>query len=238
MIYFQGEPYMNKSFFELVKTSVSKKIYTATSTNGHFLNDENARTTVESGLDRIVISLDGTDQESYSSYRKNGNLETVISGIKNLTAWKKKLRSKKPYVILQFLVLKTNEDKIQEIKKLAKDLGVDKLQLKTAQLYEFGNGHPLMPENNEFSRYMKNDEEKFILKKKIKNRCLRMWRSMVITWDGKVVPCCFDKDGEYMMGDLNKNAFPEIWKGTAYRAFRKNILRHRKNIPICCNCTE
>ena len=73
MIYFQGEPYLNKQFFELVKYAVSKKIFTATSTNGHFLDDENARQTVESGLDRLIISLDGTDQESYSAYRVNGD---------------------------------------------------------------------------------------------------------------------------------------------------------------------
>lgn len=237
MIYFQGEPYMNKSFFDLVKISASKKIYTATSTNGHFLDDENARNTVESGLDRLIISLDGTDKQSYSSYRKNGNFDSVINGVENVMKWKKKLKSKKPYVILQFLVLKTNEGKIVAIKQLAKDLGVEELQLKTAQFYEFENGNPLMPENRKYSRYIKNQEGKYILKKKIKNRCLRMWRSLVITWDGKIVPCCFDKDAEFVMGDMNKNAFLEIWKGAVYKELRKNILYHRKNIPVCCNCT-
>ncbi|MFH0866901.1 MAG: radical SAM/SPASM domain-containing protein, partial [Bacteroidota bacterium] len=238
MIYFQGEPYMNKNFFDLVKISVSKKIYTATSTNGHFLDKENAHKTVLSGLDRLIISLDGTDQVTYSSYRKNGNFESVIGGIKNVVERKKKLKSKKPYIILQFLVLKTNEDKIDEIRQLAKDLGVDELQFKTAQFYEFKNGNTLMPENAKYSRYKKNPEGKYLLKKKIINRCLRMWQSLVITWDGKVVPCCFDKDAEYILGDLNKNAFPEIWKGNAYKEFRKKLLHHRKDIPICCNCTE
>lgn len=238
MIYFQGEPYMNKNFFDLVKISESKKIYTATSTNGHFLNDENARQTILSGLDRLIISLDGTNQETYSSYRKNGNFHTVIDGIKNVVEWKKKLKSIKPYIILQFLVLKTNENKIIEIRQLAKDLEVDELQLKTTQFYEFENGNPLMPENNKYSRYIKNQDGKYLLKKKIKNRCLRMWQSLVITWDGKIVPCCFDKDADYILGDLNKNAFPEIWKGNLYKEFRKNILHHRKDIPICYNCTE
>jgi len=238
MIYFQGEPYMNKSFFELVKNSTSKKIYTATSTNGHFLNAENARQTIDSGLDRLIISLDGTTQETYSSYRKNGNFETVIDGIKILVDWKKKLKSKKPYLILQFLVLKTNEDKIDEVKQLARDLGVDELQLKTAQFYEYENGNPLMPENSKYSRYFKNKEEKYFLKKKIKNHCYRQWESLVITWDGKIVPCCFDKDAKYILGDLNKNAFHEIWKGNEYKLFRKRILKNRKSIDICCNCSE
>ena len=52
--YFQGEPYLNPDFLEMVKYATSKKIYTATSTNAHYLNDENARKTVESGLDRLI----------------------------------------------------------------------------------------------------------------------------------------------------------------------------------------
>ena len=78
MIYFQGEPYLNKQFFELVNYARSKRIYTATSTNGHFFDDENARRTIESGIDRIIISLDGSDEESYSSYRKGGDFNKVI----------------------------------------------------------------------------------------------------------------------------------------------------------------
>jgi len=238
MIYFQGEPFMNKQFFELVKHAVSKKIFTATSTNGHFLNDYNAKQTVESGLDRLIISLDGTDQESYSAYRINGNFEKVINGIKNVIEWKKKLRSKKPYIILQFLVHRTNEHRIAEIQELSKHLEVDELQLKTAQFYDFKNGNLLMPDNTKYSRYIKNADGTFSLKNKIKNHCLRMWQSLVITWDGKVVPCCFDKDATHQMGDLNKSSFNEIWRSNDYKALRKQILKDRKSIIICNNCTE
>jgi radical SAM protein with 4Fe4S-binding SPASM domain len=238
IIYFQGEPYLNKHFFDLVKYAKTKNIYTATSTNGHFLDDENARQTIESGLDRLIISLDGTDQETYSSYRKNGDFETVITGIKNVVEWKKKLKSKKPFTILQFLVLKTNENKIDEIRQLANDLGVDELQIKTAQFYEFENGNPLIPDNTEYSRYTKNSAGKYFLKKKIRNHCLRMWQSLVITWDGNIVPCCFDKDAKYQMGNLNNSSLTEIWKSKKYDSFRKKILKSRKSIDICRNCSE
>src|SRR5277367_6222715 len=82
--YFQGEPYLNPDFLEMVTYATSKKIYTATSTNAHYLNDENARRTVESGLDRLIISLDGTTQEVYGQYRVGGDLEKVISGTANI----------------------------------------------------------------------------------------------------------------------------------------------------------
>jgi MoaA/NifB/PqqE/SkfB family radical SAM enzyme len=78
IFYFQGEPYINPAFLDMVKYASQKKIYTITSTNGHFLNDENARKTIESGLDRLIISVDGTTQQVYEQYRKEGNLETVL----------------------------------------------------------------------------------------------------------------------------------------------------------------
>jgi MoaA/NifB/PqqE/SkfB family radical SAM enzyme len=71
IFYFQGEPYLNTDFLEMVQYASSKGIYTATSTNAHYLTDENAKKTVESGLDRLIISLDGTTQNTYKqiSYR-------------------------------------------------------------------------------------------------------------------------------------------------------------------------
>jgi len=65
-----------------------------------------------------------------------------------------------------------------------------------------------------------------------------MWHSCVITWDGKIVPCCFDKDAKYVMGDLKQQAFPEIWKSDAYNRFRASLLKGRNEIDICKNCTE
>ncbi len=135
--YFQGEPYLNPDFLEMVKYANSKRIYTATSTNAHYLNDENARLTVESGLDRLIISLDGTTQDVYSQYRIGGDLEKVIAGADNIVKWKKKLNSKTPYVFFQFLVVRPNEHQIQDAKKLAEKTGVDGIRYKTAQIYNY-----------------------------------------------------------------------------------------------------
>ena len=161
-----------------------------------------------------------------------------MTGIKNLVEWKKKLNSRRPYIILQCLILKPNEHLIHEITHLSRQLGVDKFELKSAQFYNFKNGNPLMPVSSKYSRYNKNADGTFSLKKKLKNHCLRMWQSTVITWDGKVAPCCFDKDVQHQLGDLNKSTFKEIWKENDYNSFRKTILKRRKSIDICCNCTE
>jgi radical SAM protein with 4Fe4S-binding SPASM domain len=65
-----------------------------------------------------------------------------------------------------------------------------------------------------------------------------MWHSCVITWDGKVVPCCFDKDAHFVLGDLNEHSFKEIWNESKYKSFRQSLLRSRSEIEICKNCTE
>lgn len=238
ILYFQGEPYLHPLFFHMTRYARKRKIYTMTSTNAHFLTDNLARKTVESGLDRIIISLDGLDQETYEKYRVGGSLEKVVEGTKNLVRWKKELKSSTPYIILQFIVFSTNEHQVEEVKKLAKDLGVDKLELKTAQVYNYEDGNTLIPQNESFSRYRKEKSGRFRIDNPLNNHCLRMWRGCVITWDGLVVPCCFDKDASHRLGDLKISSFRDIWRGRAYDDFRKKLFSARKEIDICRNCTE
>lgn len=236
--YFQGEPYIHKSFLEMVKKANQAGIFTTTSTNAHFLSDEMAKKTILSGLDKLIISLDGVTQETYESYRVNGKLEKVLEGARNIISWKKKLNTNKPLVIFQFLVVKPNEHEIDEAISLAEEIGADDIVFKTAQIYDFKNGNPLIPTNDKYSRYKKNRDGTYSIKNRLENQCWRMWRGSVITWDGKVVPCCFDKDAKYEMGNIKKESFSEIWKGKAYNQFRKGVLTSRNQIDICKNCSE
>jgi len=239
IFYFQGEPYLNPDFLDMVKYASTKKIYTATSTNAHYLNDNNARRTVESGLDRLIISIDGTTQEVYQQYRVGGKLDKVLEGTRNIIKWKKKLKSKTPFVFFQFLVVRPNEHQVDEIKKLAREIGVDEVRFKTAQVYDFKNDpNQLIPDNKKFSRYRKNNSGEHEIKNELSNHCWRLWHSPVITWDGLVVPCCFDKDAQHQMGDLKNKSFKEVWSDKEYVRFRSQLLQGRKNIDICANCSE
>lgn len=238
IFYFQGEPYLHPSLIDMIRYAADRGIYTATSTNAHYLNDDAAKKTVESGLDRLIISIDGTSQETYASYRVGGNLSKVIEGTKNIIKWKRELKSKTPHVIFQFLVVKPNEHQIDEVRKLADELGVDEVALKTAQIYDYKNGSDLMPKLDRYSRYKKLNDGTYEIKSALDDHCWKMWHSCVITWDGKVVPCCFDKDAHFTLGNLNQNSFEEIWKGEKYREFRSSLLRSREEIEICKNCTE
>lgn len=236
--YFQGEPYLHPQFLELVQYAASQKIYTATSTNAHYLTDEMAKRTIESGLDRLIISIDGTTQETYEAYRIGGKLDKVIEGAKNIIRWKKELKSSTPFVVFQFLVVKPNEHQVEAVYKLAKEIGIDHVALKTAQIYDYKNGSELIPTIDKYSRYQKMGDSTYSLKNELLSHCWKMWQSCVITWDGKVVPCCFDKDAHYVMGDLQQQSFREIWQSEKYNSFRATILRSRDEIEMCRNCTE
>jgi radical SAM protein with 4Fe4S-binding SPASM domain len=238
VLYFQGEPFLNKQFLEFVKYAAGKNIYTATSSNAHYFTDEMAKATVQSGLDRLIISIDGTTQESYSKYRIGGNLDKVIEGTKNIMEWKKKLNSSTPHVIWQFIAFKHNENEIETIQQLAKQIGVDELGIKTAQVYDYETDEEFIPTQSDLSRYEKQDDGKFHIKNNLLNQCWKMWRSSVITWDGLVVPCCFDKDAQHQFGNVTTETFSEVWRSERYDQFRKAILKNRKGIDICTNCTE
>jgi MoaA/NifB/PqqE/SkfB family radical SAM enzyme len=230
IFYFQGEPYLNPDFLDMVKYASTKGIYTATSTNAHYLTDANAKRTIESGLDRLIISIDGTTQDVYEQYRVGGNISKVIEGAKNIVKWKKEMNSKTPFIFFQFLVVKPNQHQIEAIKKLAKEVGVDEVRFKTAQVYNYQTDpNQLIPTIDKFSRYKKNSDGTYTAKNKLANHCWKMQHANVITWDGLVVPCCFDKDAMHQLGNL---------KNQTFKQFRSELMKSRKNIDICANCSE
>ena len=232
-LYFQGEPMLHPLFFSFLE--YSSNIKTVISTNGHFLSEENAEKIARSGLKKLIISLDGIDQKTYSAYRINGSINTVLDGIGNIADAKKKFRSSLK-IEIQFLVNKLNENQIPQIRQLAEKLK-SSLKLKSMEIINKENIVLWLPFNERFRRYKIKDGE-YAVKNSLPGRCARLWFNPVITWDGKVIPCCFDKDAKYVMGDLNQESFSEIWNGTKYRLFRRVLLSDRSTTEICRNCTS
>jgi radical SAM protein with 4Fe4S-binding SPASM domain len=232
-LYFQGEPMLHPLFFSFVGNS--RETHNVVSTNGHFLSGDNSEKIVRSGLNKLIISLDGMDQETYSTYRVNGSVNRVIDGLKNVTRAKKKHNSSLK-IEIQFLVNRFNEHQIPKVRQLAKKVHTS-LSLKSMQIIDKEDIASWLPSERRFRRY-KIKEGDYALKNSLPDRCARLWFNPVITWDGKVIPCCFDKNAEYIMGDLNQDSFGEIWNGPKYRIFRKSILSGRHMIEMCRNCTS
>lgn len=236
--YFQGEPFLHPQFLDLIRQAKKHKIYTATSTNAHFIDQKKAEEIIDSGLDRLIISIDGLTQETYENYRVHGNLAKVIEASKLLIEAKKAKVSATPHLIFQFLAVKPNEHEIPAIFTLGNEMGIDEVRIKTAQVYDYENGNPLIPENEKYSRYKRQSDGTYKLKYATGNHCWRMWSGSVLTWDGKVVPCCFDKDAQHVLGSIQTSNFQKIWKDKKYHNFRQAILTGRNQIDICQNCSE
>lgn len=232
-LYFQGEPMLHPGFFSF--PGLTNNIYTVVSTNGQFLSVENSEKLARSGLKKLIVSLDGMDQKTYSEYRRNGDFKKAEQGIKNVSAAIQALHSPLRLEV-QFLVNRFNEHQIPEVRRFTAAAGAS-LRLKSMQVTDSRKSADWMPSAAKFRRYREENGE-FTIKSKLPDRCMRLWFNPVITWDGKVLPCCFDKDAEFVMGDLNRDSFRTIWTGETFREFRKRILTGRNKIGICRNCTS
>ena len=239
MMWNQGEPYINKCFNHMVRYAHERGIFTFTSTNGHFVrNDEQARAIVESGLDELIVSLDGVDQETYEKYRVGGRIERVFEGIRLLVKAKEVLGSETPLINLQFIVMKHNERDLAEAELLAHGLKVDKFLVKTVQVYTSDDAEDFLPDEDAFSRYERQGEG-LVVKGQPTRGCKVLWYSSMVNWNGAVAPCCFDKDVDFEMGQaFNGQAFDEIWRGRAYMDFRRQVLADRGAFDMCRNCSE
>lgn len=238
IFYFQGEPLLNKNVSDYINYAHKKNIYTSTSTNAQALNAEFAEKLVRSGLDKLIVSIDGSTQEVYEKYRVGGKLQKAIDAVRYVQNWKEKLQSVTPIIEIQFVVFKTNEHQISDMRALAKELKVERLVFKTAQLYDFEHGHPLLTTIEKHARYSLGGDGKYHIKSELPNRCHRLWTGAVINSKGDLVPCCFDKDSKYKFGNVTDQSFSGTWHNTRAFNFRKSILENRKQFDICRNCTS
>ncbi len=235
-LYFQGEPLMHIKLFSLIKYAKEKGLVVSTSTNAQFITKSIADKIVESGLDEIYISLDGITQDVYEQYRVGGNLQKVIDGIQNLVSAKYRLKSNRPIIRTQMLAFSFNEHQIEMFKSISYDLGVDMADVKTAQIYNVEEKRYLLPKLDALTRYSNGVNSEVTIKGQIKNSCWKHWSSTVITWDGNVVPCCFDKDAGFVMGNVNADCFRSIWEGNKYDKFRHLVFNNQDKIEMCNNC--
>jgi radical SAM protein with 4Fe4S-binding SPASM domain len=236
-LFFQGEPYLNKKLGEMIEYAQSKNIYVSVSTNGNLISTNNINNLMNYAPDKIIFSLDGLDEESYQNYRVGGTFKKADDALQLLVEAKRKLNLRKPFVELQFIVMKQNEHLINEVKAYSQKRFVDRLVFKTMQISSHESALKFLPTKSEYSRYiLKNGN--YEIKGTQKDHCFALWRTAVITWDNKMVPCCFDKDAQYVFGNLNEYSVREIWKSELYQSFRQGVLNNRKGNSMCNNCTE
>lgn len=233
-LYFQGEPFLNQHLTEIAALVSRYNMMCAISTNAHFITLEIAHQLVQSQLTKLIVSLDGYDQQSYELYRRSGNFEKVLQALDYIHEAKQRQKSHFPIVEVQCLLFKHTQNHKQQIREIGKQHHADSVVFKTAQFYSGENMH-LLPDE-EFSRYTK-QHETLVRKKSLRNRCWKMWSSCVISWQGNVLPCCFDKNHEFAYGNIIKTPLHKILQQHNSSLFKKTVHSNRKSIEMCRNCS-
>ena len=233
--YFQGEPLLNPLLPKMIARAHEAGLFTIVSTNAQALTHTMAQELVKSGLNRIIVSIDGFSEESYEAYRVGGSLHRALEGLQFLREAKAQYGST-ICIELQVLRLRTNEHEWQWIKRHYKALGATRLVFKTAQLYDYQHGHSLMPTDERYSRYKKGEDGTYHLARPRRRSCYRLWSGCVVTTTGEVLPCCYDKAGEHAFGSLMEQNLEQVWHNKNADDFRRQVLQDSHAIPICREC--
>jgi radical SAM protein with 4Fe4S-binding SPASM domain len=234
-----GEPFVCPSIYEMIDYAHQRGIRLASSTNAHlFVKPQHADSVVRSGLDALILSLSGTTQEAYERFR-NGKLDSALAGTREIVAAKRRLGSLSPHLQMSFIVTDYSEAQVPAIKKMAFELGVDGVSLKkmnTASVKPRVGPDEALPTESRYRRfsYTEGDDGRVRVKQ---NPCKALWQSPTVRWDGRLNPCAYDFDSDYVLGDLKQDSLSQIWRGPQYRKMRGQFRNDWEQIPICSRCT-
>lgn len=234
-LYFQGEPLLDPDIIRKIEKAHKRRLFVALSTNAMAIEQSMAEALCQSRLSKIIISLDGADNDSYEQYRAGGNQNQVLEAIQHLSTARQKVKNCKLIIEVQMLVFSFNEDQRHELKKLALKHGADHVVFKAPQFYDSVSAAKNMSSLPAFQRYKRNADGRVFLQSRKVRFCKRLWSTLVVNSDGVVSACCYDKFSQYIMGRADEKKAALIWKGDLYCSFRKEWLRGR-GPAMCSNC--
>ena len=247
-LYNWGEPLLNKGFFEMIRYARNKNIIVTTSSNLNVFDDEMSRELIQSGLNLLMVSLDGASQETVETYQRGNNFAEVVGNIRRIVKEKRRLKSRKPLVQWKFFVTKYTEKEVLEAKRLAEEIGVNyiefaKILCDMSQRFfldpesQFENIKDWLPQNERYSAYNNNSKSR---KKALKNDCSSLWTRSVINWDGTIFPCCNVYEKKWGFGNALEEGFAKIWNNEDYQSSRKRIADGKTSVKrtICCICAQ
>jgi MoaA/NifB/PqqE/SkfB family radical SAM enzyme len=221
-----GESFLHKDICKMIEYAHSKKMKTLISSNLNIMPP--AEDLVNSGLSELIIDVDGVTQETYEKYRVNGSLEKVLENTKALVKAKKQLKKSTPTLIAQFIIMKHNEHEVEAFKKLAKELGVNKYEIRYMVESTKSTADTYSPDNKRFSLANNIETKGF-------NRCLMLFTKAIVLWDGTGKACCSDHS-IMKLGNVSELGVLGMYESKAFMQLREAVLTDRNKIEMCATC--
>jgi radical SAM protein with 4Fe4S-binding SPASM domain len=222
---------MHPKLGEFVCYANQHNVKTFLSANPVLLTEKRSREIIDSGLYELVLSLDGLTSNTSAAIRGQAasNVNLAEKNILSFLKYRSTVNSKIPFLIMQIVRQKQNVHEIEPwVKKWNAVDGVDRVKVKS---YITWDGR------DEYINSLKLEESTSLDSQNVV--CDKPWTSMTVLWDGRVVPCCFDYDGTYVLGDLRKQSLKEIWGGEKMRYLRQcHRDGNRQDVRLCAQCTD
>lgn len=186
-LYGQGESFLHKDIFEMIDYSEKNKCPVTISSNFNCLTSVQLQKLLDSGLNRLIVCVDGASQESHARYRQNGDLHKVLTNLRTLAELKTKGRYKNPTIEVQTIAFSYIQNELNTISKMVKECGADIHLIRKDMFSTAANTGKKMD-------------------------CATLWGAVYITWDGTIFPC----EQFCMKSDLRRLSFKEVQNGIDY----------------------
>ena len=236
MFYFMGEPFLNKNAYEMIRYAREKGLYVETCTNGDFVD---AKGVIYSDINQISFQIGGMTPETHAVYRVRSNLTRVRRNLEALIEERRHYPDSNVSIEIGFIVMRHNEHEVESFLDWAKEIGADKASVIDPCVRNVVEAHVMLPNDRRYWFYDEEALKRGYLKPKkmLDNECTWVWNSVMVNWDGSVVPCCRDPHGRHVFGNAFDTPLRELWNGPDMRAFRRRIATDQANVGICKLCS-
>jgi radical SAM protein with 4Fe4S-binding SPASM domain len=218
----RGEGLLHPDFLRMVRYAHESGVTTKFHTNATLLTEEKSVELIGAGLDQISFSFDGYDKKMYESIRVNADFEKTIANIVRFLRVKQKLKSRKPYAILELIDFPSLYEQAESRQKQEFLRNFQGLPLNRVEVKEMHNWAGEIGAGRKTRRY---------------SPCTFLWQALIIFWDGSVLPCTQDFHGYYTLGNVQETSLAEIWNNEKMVRLRTKIIRQDiADLETCSRC--
>jgi radical SAM protein with 4Fe4S-binding SPASM domain len=215
-----GEPLLDPKIFDRISFCDQHKVFTLLSTNGTLLDAAATERLLDTNLEHITLSFDGSTRESFEFYRKGAKFEKVRDNFIHF-ARRKKERNARMQVVVQMVRMERNWDEVDGFTRFWKSVpGVDEVRIKADET-------DLM---RPAAAHAANDWT---------HPCHYLWRgAMYVKHNGDIYPCCQSYNlGGAPVGNIGRQDLPEIFNSAEMIRMREAHAGGRAaEIPVCARC--